>query len=140
MIEFSLHVKQVTRYHAARQKIASRKTTSKSMQSTIVTLEGKGSNPKTTLYVGGLDETVNKDTVHAAFIPFGDILDISVPLDHATGKHRGFAFVQFEEGADAEAALDNLNNAGMTPVVPWGALLEFALNFLFCRVEAMYPM
>jgi RNA recognition motif-containing protein len=110
------------------------------MQSTIVTLEGKGSNPKTTLYVGGLDETVNKDTVHAAFIPFGDILDISVPLDHATGKHRGFAFVQFEEGADAEAALDNLNNAGMTPVVPWGALLEFALNFLFCREKAMYPI
>ena len=107
------------------------------MQSTIVALEGKGSNPKTTLYVGGLDETVDKSIVHAAFIPFGDILDISVPLDHATGKHRGFAFVQFEESADAEAALDNLNNAGTTPVIPWGALFGICFDFFLCRVEAM---
>lgn len=81
-------------------------------QSTIVNLQGKGSNPKTTLYVGGLDENVTEAIVHAAFLPFGDLKDVSVPMDHATGKHRGFGFVQFEEREDAEAAIDNMHNAG----------------------------
>eukprot|EP00889_Picochlorum_renovo_P008095 jgi/Picre1/35125/NNA_002588.t1 len=81
------------------------------MQTTVVDVQGKGSNPKTTLYVGGLDELVNKDVLKAAFLPFGDIIDVSMPLDHATGKHRGFGFVQYESSEDAEAALDNMNHA-----------------------------
>ena len=43
------------------------------MQTTLVAVGGKGSNPKTTLYVGGLDEAVNESVLHAAFIPFGEI-------------------------------------------------------------------
>lgn len=31
--------------------------------------------------------------VHASFIPFGDIVDINLPIDYETEKHRGFAFV-----------------------------------------------
>ena len=41
------------------------------MQSTTVVVSGKGSNPKTTLYVGGLQESVNEAILHSAFIPFG---------------------------------------------------------------------
>lgn len=81
------------------------------MQTTRVDVQGRGSNPKTTLYVGGLDERVTKDIFRAAFIPFGDILDVYIPLDHATGKHRGFGFVQYESAEDADAAIDNMNHA-----------------------------
>eukprot|EP00887_Chlorella_sp_A99_P001610 scaffold8.g1610.t1 len=81
------------------------------LESTLVQLTGKGSNPKTALYVGGLEENVNEATLHAAFLPFGDIKDVSVPLDHATGKHRGFGFVEFEDKEDAAAAMDNMHNA-----------------------------
>ncbi len=66
------------------------------MQSTTVVVGGKGTNPKTTLYVGGLEESVNEAILHSAFIPFGDIKDVNIPMDHATGKHRGFGFVEFE--------------------------------------------
>jgi hypothetical protein len=59
------------------------------MQSTLVATGGKGSNPKTTLYVGGLDESVNDAILHSAFIPFGDIKDVNIPLDHSKGTHRG---------------------------------------------------
>ncbi len=79
------------------------------MQTTVVDVQG--SNPKTTLYVGGLDERVTKDIFRAAFIPFGDILDVYIPLDHASGKHRGFGFVQYESSEDAEDAVDNMNHA-----------------------------
>ncbi len=48
----------------------------------------QGSNPKTTLYVGGLEETVNEAMLHAAFLPFGEIKDVNIPMDHASGKHR----------------------------------------------------
>jgi peptidyl-prolyl isomerase E (cyclophilin E) len=81
------------------------------MSTTLVDVSGKGSNPKTTLYVGGLEETVNESVLHAAFIPFGEIKDVNIPMDHATGKHRGFGFVEFEDKDDAAAAIDNMNNA-----------------------------
>ncbi|KAK9812647.1 hypothetical protein WJX72_001226 [[Myrmecia] bisecta] len=81
------------------------------MQSTLVPKEGKGSNPKTTLYVGGLEENVNEAILHSAFIPFGDIKDVNIPLDNATGKHRGFGFIEFEDTEDAAAAIDNMHNA-----------------------------
>lgn len=38
---------------------------------------------------GGLAEEVDEKTLHAAFIPFGDILDIQIPLDYETGKIGG---------------------------------------------------
>lgn len=40
----------------------------------------QGSNPKTTLYVGGLDETVNEAVLHSAFIPFGEIKEVNIPI------------------------------------------------------------
>lgn len=66
---------------------------------------------KRTLYVGGLDESVTREIVFNAFIPFGDILDVNLPLDPKTQLHRGFAFVEFELPEDATAAMENMNNA-----------------------------
>ncbi len=81
------------------------------MTTTLVAVGGKGTNPKTTLYVGGLAEEVNEAKLHEAFIPFGDIKDVNIPLDHATGKHRGFGFVEYEDKDDAATAIDNMHNA-----------------------------
>ena len=106
------------------------------MQSTTVTVQGKGSNPKNVIYVGGLEESINEATLHSAFIAFGDIKDVNIPLDNTTGenqlveralgstgltselrvlsragKHRGFGFVEYEDKADATDAIDNMHNA-----------------------------
>ena len=78
----------------------------------MVVKAGKGSNPKTALYVGGLESTVNEAALHSAFIPFGEIKEVSLPLDHATGTHRGFGFVEFEAAEDAADAMDNMHNSG----------------------------
>lgn len=66
---------------------------------------------KRLVYVGGLSEEVDEKVIHAAFIPFGDIMDIQIPLDYSTQKHRGFAFVEFEFAEDAAAAIDNMNES-----------------------------
>lgn len=55
---------------------------------------------KRVLYVGGLADEVDEKVLHAAFIPFGDIADISIPLDYSSQKHRGFAFVEFETAGE----------------------------------------
>lgn len=68
-------------------------------------------NPKRTIYVGGLAEEVDEKVLNAAFIPFGDIVDIQIPLDYETEKHRGFAFVEFEAAEDAAASIDNMNDS-----------------------------
>ena len=66
---------------------------------------------KRVVYVGGLADEVGEKMLQAAFIPFGNITDISIPLDYSTQKHRGFAFVEFELVEDAAAAIDNMNES-----------------------------
>ncbi|KAJ3043324.1 Peptidyl-prolyl cis-trans isomerase cyp10 [Rhizophlyctis rosea] len=67
-------------------------------------------NPKCTVYVAGLADEVNEQTLHAAFIPFGDIVEIQLPGDpHSHNQHRGFGFVEFESAADAQAAIENMH-------------------------------
>ncbi|GAB1605918.1 hypothetical protein Ahia01_000874200 [Argonauta hians] len=66
---------------------------------------------KRVVYVGGLAEEVDETVLQAAFIPFGDIVYIQIPLDYETEKHRGFAFVEFESPEDAAAAIDNMNDS-----------------------------
>lgn len=67
-------------------------------------------NNKRTVYVGGLADEVNEQLVHDAFIPFGDLVEIQMPVDYESQKHRGFAFVEFETAEDAAAAIDNMVN------------------------------
>lgn len=66
---------------------------------------------KRTVYVGGLADEVTEQLINDAFIPFGDILEIQMPVDYESQKHRGFAFVEFETAEDAAAAIDNMNDS-----------------------------
>eukprot|EP00163_Fabomonas_tropica_P013381 TRINITY_DN24901_c0_g1_i1.p1 TRINITY_DN24901_c0_g1~~TRINITY_DN24901_c0_g1_i1.p1 ORF type:complete len:140 (-),score=29.96 TRINITY_DN24901_c0_g1_i1:294-713(-) len=63
------------------------------------------------LYVGGLSEEVTEKILHAAFIPFGEIAQLQIPQDQASGTNKGFGFVEFEEVEDAQAAIENMNGA-----------------------------
>lgn len=37
------------------------------------------SRQKATVYVGGLDSQVTESSLHDAFLPFGEIVDVSIP-------------------------------------------------------------
>jgi len=41
---------------------------------------------KKTLYVGGLSDLVDERVLTGAFVPFGEIVDVNIPRDTATGK------------------------------------------------------
>ena len=47
-------------------------------------LNEKGEN--CILYIGGLSEDVTKQTLHGAFIPFGEIKSVDIPYDTSTSK------------------------------------------------------
>lgn len=69
---------------------------------------------KATVYVGGLDGQVNSRTLHDAFVPFGEIVDVSLPkpdLPSSTDPHRGFGYVEFEHAQDAREAIDNMDQS-----------------------------
>ncbi|KAF2668777.1 hypothetical protein BT63DRAFT_388955 [Microthyrium microscopicum] len=69
---------------------------------------------KSTVYVGGLDPAVTTQTLHSAFIPFGDIVDISLPkpeLPSNRDPHRGFGYIEFEVADDAREAIDNMDQS-----------------------------
>jgi len=63
------------------------------------------------LYIGGLDSAVTESTLRAAFLPFGPIQHIDIPMDYAQGTHKGFAFLEFVEAEDANEAVYNMDGA-----------------------------
>ncbi|KAI9487550.1 MAG: peptidyl-prolyl cis-trans isomerase E [Benjaminiella poitrasii] len=66
---------------------------------------------KTTLYIGGLDQEVTENILHAAFIPFGEIVAVQIPGDSSksSNRHKGFGFVEYELPEDCQAAIDNMH-------------------------------
>ncbi|KAG9989664.1 peptidyl prolyl cis-trans isomerase cyclophilin, partial [Aureobasidium melanogenum] len=70
--------------------------------------------PKATVYVGGLTSAVDSHTLHNAFIPFGPIVNVSLPkpeLPSNPEPHRGFGYVEFESPQDAQEAIDNMDQS-----------------------------
>ena len=71
--------------------------------------------PPSTVYVGGLHPAlVTASTLSEAFIPFGEIVDITLPKPEApssTDLHRGFGYVEFEEAEDAKEAINNMDQS-----------------------------
>ncbi|TFK44563.1 hypothetical protein BDQ12DRAFT_565722, partial [Crucibulum laeve] len=49
------------------------------------------------------------DTLRQAFSDFGQVLDSIVMRDRDTGRSRGFGFVTFSSGQEADAAIGGLN-------------------------------
>jgi len=69
---------------------------------------------KATVYVGGLDNAVTTHVLQAAFLPFGEIVEVNLPkpeLPSSTDPHRGFGYVEFEHAADAKEAIDNMDQS-----------------------------
>lgn len=53
---------------------------------------------------------MDESALRALFIPFGEVREVTIPLDVGTGQRRGFGFVEFDEAEDAAEARDNMNS------------------------------
>uniref|UniRef100_A0A8C5EP00 Polyadenylate-binding protein n=1 Tax=Gouania willdenowi TaxID=441366 RepID=A0A8C5EP00_GOUWI len=66
-------------------------------------------NPVASLYVGDLHRDITEATLFEKFSPAGEILSIRVCRDIITRRSLGYAFINFQQQADAERALDTMN-------------------------------
>ncbi|KAL3449720.1 hypothetical protein BJX65DRAFT_271715, partial [Aspergillus insuetus] len=69
---------------------------------------------KCTIYVGGLDQAVTVQTLAEAFVPFGEVVDITLPkpdVPNSSELHRGFGYVEFDLPDDAKEAIDNMDGS-----------------------------
>lgn len=61
------------------------------------------------LFVGGLSWGTDENMLRAAFDRFGEIEEVKVITDRATGRSRGFGFVTFTEDKAAEEAIAEMD-------------------------------
>ena len=61
------------------------------------------------VYVGNLPFSVTEDKLKELFSSYGDIEEVTLISDRATGRSKGFGFVTFSDDAAADKAIAEMN-------------------------------
>ena len=61
------------------------------------------------IYVGNIAWGMTEDDLEAMFAEFGSVTSANIITDKYSGRSRGFGFVEMEDDAAAEAAIEALN-------------------------------
>lgn len=64
------------------------------------------------LYVGNLSYSVTEDAIRELFAQHGDVLSVKIITDQATGRSKGFGFVEMENADKAMAELNETSFEG----------------------------
>jgi len=65
------------------------------------------------LFVGNLAFSTTENELRDAFAAHGTVVEVTVMMDRATGRPRGFGFVTMGSAEEAEKAISALNGAQM---------------------------
>ena len=72
----------------------------------------------TSIYVGNLPFSATTEAIEKLFSSYGTVENVNLITDRATGRPRGFGFVEMSSGADAAmAGLDQTELDGRTLTV-----------------------
>jgi len=61
------------------------------------------------LYVGNLSYNTHDEDLREAFSKIGEVLSVTLIVDQATGRSKGFGFVEMASDEDAEKAISTMN-------------------------------
>ena len=62
------------------------------------------------IYVGNLSYEVTEEDLQKAFEDFGQTESVKIIKDNYSGRSKGFGFVEMSNNADAQSAIDSLND------------------------------
>lgn len=74
---------------------------------------GVDSKMNTKLFIGNLDFTTSSSDLERVFGEHGRVISALVISDRETGNSRGFGFVEYASGDDAERAIGSLNGSDL---------------------------
>jgi len=63
------------------------------------------------IYVGNLPYASTEEEVKTLFEQFGKVVSVKIIMDKFSGKSKGFGFVEMEDEATSESAIEALNNS-----------------------------
>ncbi|PKA52726.1 Zinc finger CCCH domain-containing protein 25 [Apostasia shenzhenica] len=63
------------------------------------------------IFIGGIPFDLTEGDLLAVFAQYGEVVDVNLVRDKATGKSKGFAFLAYEDQRSTILAVDNLNGA-----------------------------
>lgn len=63
------------------------------------------------IYVGNLDFKVDEQELEELFSAFGTVSSAKIITDKYSGRSKGFGFVEMDDKAEAQAAIDELNGS-----------------------------
>lgn len=61
------------------------------------------------LFVGGLSFGTNEDTLRNTFAQAGTVTSAAIIIDRMSGRSKGFGFVEMENDAEADKAIEMFN-------------------------------
>lgn len=62
------------------------------------------------IYVGNLSFQSTEEELHSLFSNHGEVSKVSIIADRDSGRSKGFAFVEMPDSAQAQKAIDALND------------------------------
>ncbi|MCB1108958.1 MAG: RNA-binding protein [Chlamydiia bacterium] len=69
---------------------------------------------KKKLYVGNLNYGTTEDDLREHFADAGEVVSVKIPQDSASGRSRGFGFVEMETAEGAAAAIEQFDNSELS--------------------------
>lgn len=61
------------------------------------------------VYAGNLSDSTTEDELRAAFEEYGEVASVNIITDRASGRSKGFGFVEMSTEEEATTAINGLN-------------------------------
>ena len=61
------------------------------------------------VYAGNLSDSTTEDELREAFAAYGEVASVNIITDRASGRSKGFGFVEMSTEEEATAAINGLN-------------------------------
>lgn len=63
-----------------------------------------------TIYVGNIAYSMKEEDMKNAFAEFGNVASAKIIIDRATGRSKGYGFVEMDSDSEGNAAIEALND------------------------------